>query len=329
MLQTLEYDWSALSFTFPPRISRGVVRSRVQVLHAAVSDGAIKGSGEGCPLALFGDDPCRAKAETQKVNSSALFAHADPAVIQSPAVRNAIDCAVWDWHAKTKKTSVWEIAGVNAIADAFTSITLPLADLDTTLRDAERLSEWPILKLKLGSEQDSERLTAVRRVRPAATILVDVNGGWTEQRFREMLPVLEQAEVAVLEQPLPANADRCLSRGQYPFKVIADESFSSRASWEWIVEKYDGINVKLDKLGGLTSALTAVARAKSEGLFTVVGCMFGTGLSLAPAFVVAAQADLADLDNVTLLADDPNPTVSVRQGRISLLPDCSWGRLAS
>src|SRR3984885_3168141 len=221
------------------------------------------------------------------------------------AARSALDCAYWDVNAKATGRRAYELAGLIAPAPRVTAYTISLASPMAMAAAAERAGTRPLLKVKLGSpEGDGERIAEVRRSAPRSELIVDANEGWTADNLRQNLAACADAGVTLIEQPLPEKADATLARIQRPIPVCADESLHDRAGLEALAGKYDAINVKLDKAGGLTEALALAAEAEQRGFFIMVGCMVATSLSMAPAMLVAQRARFVDLDGPLLLAED-------------------------
>ena len=226
------------------------------------------------------------------------------------AARNALDCALWDLEAKRAGRRVWELAGRPAPGPVVTAYTLSLAEPETMREKAAANAHRPLLKVKLGGEGDVARIEAVRAGAPAARIIVDANEGWTAEQYAELAPVFVRLGVAMVEQPFPAGDDAALADLARPLPVCADESCHDRASLPALKGRYDLVNVKLDKTGGLTEALGLVDAARAEGYGIMVGCMMGTSLAMAPAVIAAQGAEVVDLDGPLLLAEDRDPPLT-------------------
>ena len=220
------------------------------------------------------------------------------------AARNAVDCALWDLEAKRSGTPVWALAGLAAPGPEVTAYTLSLADPDTMRAEAAKHAHRPLLKIKLGGEGDMARLEAVREGAPASRIVIDANEGWSAEEYAALAPALLRLGVEMVEQPLPAGADDALADMARPLPVCADESCHDRASLPSLAGKYDMVNIKLDKTGGLTEALALRDAARAAGFTVMVGCMVGSSLAMAPALLVAQGAAITDLDGPLLLAQD-------------------------
>lgn len=226
------------------------------------------------------------------------------------AARNALDCALWDLEAKMLRQPVWHLAAVNEPRPLTTAYTLSIDTPEAMLTAAEAAADRPVLKVKLaGDEMDLTRLRAVRAAAPGAELIVDANEALTPGKLDFLLPHFVQLQVSVIEQPLPAHADNILRGNSSPIPLCADESIRTRAQLDDVAEKYQAINIKLDKAGGLTEALALRDAARKRGLKIMVGCMLGTSLAMAPAMLVAQEADWVDLDGPLLLDRDREPPI--------------------
>ncbi|MEZ5883126.1 MAG: N-acetyl-D-Glu racemase DgcA [Paracoccaceae bacterium] len=283
-------------------ISRGS-RSEARVLTVRVSRDGVEGRGECVPYARYGEtlDSVAAQigALPDEITRGAL-----QEALPAGAARNAVDCALWDLEAKRAGRRIWEMAGLAVPGPVVTAFTLSLDTPERMRAAAARHAHRPILKIKLGTPDDMARLEAVRAGAPAARIIVDANEGWTAEIYEDLAPHLVRLGVAMVEQPLPAGADEMLAEIVRPLPVCADESCHDRASLAALAGKYDMVNVKLDKAGGLTEALALRDLARTEGYGVMVGCMVGSSLAMAPAVLVAQGAEIVDLDGPLLLAED-------------------------
>jgi L-alanine-DL-glutamate epimerase-like enolase superfamily enzyme len=220
------------------------------------------------------------------------------------AARNALDCAFWDFEAKRSGHRVFELAGLAPPTPRSTAFTISLGPAAVMAEAAARAADRPLLKVKLGSGDDGERITAVRRAAPKAELIVDANEGWADDNLVQNFAACAQAGVTLIEQPLPEGRDGALAQIKRPIPVCADESVHDRDSLAALAGKYDAINIKLDKTGGLTEALALAAAAEQQGFALMVGCMVATSLAMAPAMLVAQGASVVDLDGPLLLAKD-------------------------
>jgi L-alanine-DL-glutamate epimerase-like enolase superfamily enzyme len=287
-------------------ISRGSKTEAVVVV-AELSDGTHKGRGECVPYARYGESPEGVVAAIETMRP-ALMQGLDRAGLQNAmpagAARNALDCAFWDLEAKRSGRRVFELAGIGAPKPRITAYTISLGPAAAMAAAAARAADRPLLKVKLGSGDDRERIAAVRRAAPHAELIVDANEGWADDNLVQNLAACAQAGVTLIEQPLPEGRDGALAQIKRPIPVCADESVHDRASLAALAGKYDAINVKLDKTGGLTEALALVVEAERQGLAIMAGCMVATSLAMAPAMLLAQKASVVDLDGPLLLAKD-------------------------
>ena len=296
----VHYDDFRLAEAFT--ISRGT-KTQAEVITVTVEDGAHRGHGECVPYARYGESRGSVKAQIK-----ALPERFDRAALQdllpAGAARNAVDCALWDLAAKQTGRRVWELAGLSAPGPEVTAFTLSLDTPSEMRRAAERHRHRPVLKIKLGTPDDIPRLEAVRAGAPKPRIIVDANEGWSPEVYADLAPHLQRLGVVLVEQPLPAGADDALLGMARPVPVCADESCHDRAALPGLKGKYDLVNIKLDKTGGLTEALALRDAARVAGYGVMVGCMVGSSLAMAPAVLVAQGAALTDLDGPLLLARD-------------------------
>ncbi|MGB7316802.1 MAG: N-acetyl-D-Glu racemase DgcA [Planktotalea sp.] len=283
-------------------ISRGS-RTEAKVLTVRLNDGVQTGWGECVPYARY-DETLESVEEQIRglpndVTRAALYDLLEPG-----AARNAVDCALWDLEAKRAGKRVWDLAGLPAPKAEITAYTLSLATPDAMQKQARENAFRPLLKIKLGTPDDMPRLEAVRRGAPKSRIIIDANEGWSADVYAELAPHLVGLGVELVEQPLPAGADDALREIERPLPVCADESCHDRASLPKLKGKYDVVNIKLDKTGGLTEALALKEAALAEGYQVMVGCMVGSSLAMAPATLLAQGAMVTDLDGPLLLAED-------------------------
>ncbi len=291
----------------PFAISRGSKTEAVVVV-AELADGTHRGRGECVPYARYGETPDSVVAAIEAMRP-ALRHDLDRVALQAAmpagAARNGLDCALWDLEAKRTDRQVYELANLAAPKPLVTAFTISLAAPDAMAQAAERAASRPLLKVKLGGGgDDGKRIAAVRRAAPKAELIVDANEGWNEDNLAQNLSACAEAGVTLIEQPLPQAHDAALAHIERPIPVCADESVHDRSSLDAVAGKYDAINVKLDKAGGLTEALALAAEAERRGLAVMVGCMIATSLAMAPAMLVAQRARVVDLDGPLLLAKD-------------------------
>lgn len=304
-------------------ISRGS-KTEAQVLTVRVTRGGVTGWGECVPYARYGETPDSVMAQI-----AALPAGIDRAALKDTlpagAARNAVDCALWDLEAKARGMRAWQLAGLAEPGPLVTAYTLSL-DRPEAMRDqAAANAHRPVLKVKLGTEADMPRIEAVRAGAPDAALIVDANEGWTADLYTALAPHLVRLGVRLVEQPLPVAEDGALADIPRPLPVCADESCHTASDLPRLKGRYDIVNVKLDKTGGLTEALALVRAARADGFGVMVGCMVGTSLAMAPAVLAAQGADWVDLDGPLLLAQDrPHPLRYDANGVHPPQPDL-WG----
>ncbi len=283
-------------------ISRGS-RTEAQVLTAHVTVGGVTGRGECVPYARYGETLDSVADQIAglpgDVGRAALYD-----LLPAGAARNAVDCALWDLEAKQTGKRVWQLAGLDKPGPQITAYTLSLDTPDAMQAQAAKNAHRPLLKIKLGTPDDMPRLEAVRAGAPASTIIIDANEGWSAAVYADLAPHLVRLGVALVEQPLPAGEDEALIGMARPVPVCADESCHDRGSLAALAGKYDVVNIKLDKTGGLTEALALRDAAHAQGFDVMVGCMVGSSLAMAPATLVAQGVRIVDLDGPLLLAED-------------------------
>ncbi|WP_299613201.1 N-acetyl-D-Glu racemase DgcA [uncultured Tateyamaria sp.] len=283
-------------------ISRGS-RTEAHVLTVQVSDGVHTGRGECVPYARYDETLDSVTAEINGLSGDLTRAGLYD-LLPAGAARNAVDCALWDLEAKRTGQRVWELAGLPKPGPEITAYTLSLDTPDAMQAQAAQNAHRPLLKIKLGTPDDMPRLEAVRAGAPKASIIVDANEGWSAEVYADLAPHLVRLGVQLVEQPLPAGKDDALLGMARPVPVCADESCHDTASLPGLKGKYDMINIKIDKTGGLTEALALRDAARAEGYGVMVGCMVGSSLAMAPATLVAQGAAVVDLDGPLLLAED-------------------------
>ena len=283
-------------------IARGS-RTQAQVLSVSVTRDGVTGIGECVPYARYGETLDSVEAEIAGLPSDISRAALQEA-LPAGAARNAVDCALWDWEAKSAGKRAWQLAGLTRPGPEITAYTLSLDTPEAMRAQAAQNAHRPLLKIKLGTPDDMPRLEAVRAGAPNARIIVDANEGWSAEVYSDLAPHLVRMGVQMVEQPLPAGADDMLAEIDRPLPVCADESCHDRASLPALQGKYDMINIKIDKTGGLTEALALRDAAVAQGYGIMVGCMVGSSLAMAPAVLVAQGAAIVDLDGPLLLAED-------------------------
>lgn len=287
-------------------ISRGAKTEAIAIV-AGVSRAGQTGYGECVPYARYGETPEGTLAAIQAMQA-AIEGGMDRQALQqrmpAGAARNALDCALWDLEAKEAGRRVWDLIGHSIPRPLTTAYTISLGTPQAMAEATAKAAHRPLLKIKLGGEGDEARIAAVRQAAPKSELIVDANEAWTDANLERHLAACAEAGVTMIEQPLPAGRDQALAQIARPVAVCADESVHDRASLGGLRERYDAINIKLDKTGGLTEALAMADAAKALGFDLMVGCMVATSLAMAPAMVVAQQARVVDLDGPLLLSED-------------------------
>jgi L-alanine-DL-glutamate epimerase-like enolase superfamily enzyme len=287
-------------------ISRGAKTEAVTVV-AELSHAGLTGRGECVPYPRYGETPeatLNALQAMQEPLSRGFDRKALQAGMPPGAARNALDCAFLDLEAKTGDKRAWNLLGRPEPRACVTAYTISLGTPEAMAAAAEKVARRRLLKVKLGGDGDGERIAAVRKAAPDCELIVDANEAWSAQNLEQNLAACAAEGVTLVEQPLPAGRDEALARIKRPLKVCADESVHDRLSLEGLRERYDAVNIKLDKTGGLTEALAMADAARALGFDIMVGCMVGTSLSMAPAMLLTALARFVDLDGPLLLARD-------------------------
>jgi L-alanine-DL-glutamate epimerase-like enolase superfamily enzyme len=287
-------------------ISRGAKTEAVTVV-AEVSRGGHTGRGECVPYARYGETPEATLATLLSMLEPlkrGLDRQALQAAMPAGAARNALDCALLDLEAKTTGQRVWNLLGRPAPRACTTAYTISLGTPAVMAAATAKAAHRPLLKIKLGGDSDGMRIAAVRKSAPESELIVDANEAWTPANLEQNLAECAELGVTLVEQPLPAGQDEALARISRPLSVCADESVHDRASLEGLRARYDAVNIKLDKTGGLTEALVMADAAQALGFEIMIGCMVATSLAMAPAMLLAQQARFVDLDGPLLLAHD-------------------------
>jgi L-alanine-DL-glutamate epimerase-like enolase superfamily enzyme len=298
------------------------------VVVAELSDGRHRGRGECVPYARYGET-LDAVAAAITAMAAQIARGLDRAALQAAmppgAARNALDCAFWDLAAKQSGTPVHEIAGLPVPQPLMTAYTISLAAPDEMAAAAEKVADRALLKVKLGGRDDPARIAAVRRAAPRCELIVDANESWTGDDLAQNLAACADAGVTLVEQPLPADGDDALGAITRPLAVCADESVHATTSLAALAGKYDAVNIKLDKTGGLTEALAMARAAEELGFGLMVGCMVATSLAMAPAILLAQRARVVDLDGALLLARDRPHGLRYEGSRVHPAVPALWG----
>jgi len=308
-------------------ISRGT-KTEAAVVVVAIDDGGSLGHGEAVPYARYGESLERTLAQIESVRS-AIEAGADRASLQTllpaGAARNAIDCALWDLGAKRRGVPARVVAGVPKPLPVITAFTISVGTPEEMAAAAAKAASRPLLKIKLAGEGDPARLAAVRAAAPGANLIADANESWTDALLEHNLEACANNGVLLVEQPLPAGRDAKLAKIPHIVPVCADESVHDRTGLEDLRARYEAVNIKLDKTGGLTEALALAAQARLLGFETMIGCMVATSLSMAPAFLLTSRARFVDLDGPLLLARDRPDGIFYDGSVMHPPPRALWG----
>ncbi len=308
-------------------ISRGA-KTEAEVITVTIRDGDAMGRGECVPYARYGET-------LESVRNQINDAAADLAngigrkelqsTMKPGAARNAIDCALWDLEAKQSGRRAHQDACKMPPRPVPTAMTISLGDPGDMAAQARANAHRPLLKVKVGSDNDIARIHAVAGGAPNSRIILDANEGWTEANIHDNLLAAAEYHVALVEQPLPVGQDALLNAIPHPVPICADESVHTADDLERLAGLYDAVNIKLDKTGGLTAALELRDRAHELGFAVMVGCMVGTSLAMAPAVLLAQGADYVDLDGPLLLARDRSPGLTYSGSLVSPPDWALWG----
>ena len=304
-------------------ISRGA-RVSAEVIEVNIARSGHIGRGESLPYARFGDSFTKAHGQISQLPPDVTRTHLQT-LLPAGAARNAVDCALWDLEGKSQALRVWQLLGLVAPKPLQTAYTLSLDTPQAMRERAMQNADRPILKLKLGGVDDLGRLEAVRAGAPKSRLIVDANEGWTLDIYQSLAPYLMKLGVVLVEQPFPADEDDILGEIARPLPICADESCHDRTSLAGLLGKYDMVNIKLDKAGGLTEAIALRDQARAMGFGVMVGCMVTSSLAIAPAVLLAQGVDMVDLDAPMLLADDQPNALEFDRATISPPTPQLWG----
>jgi L-alanine-DL-glutamate epimerase-like enolase superfamily enzyme len=309
-------------------ISRGS-KTEAEVITCTIREAGHVGRGECVPYRRYGEsmESVRAAIEAMRPQLQAgMDRNGLRAAMPAGAARNAIDCALWDLEAKAAGRPVGEMIGIAAPQPLETAYTLSLGEPEAMAAQARANAGRPLLKVKIGGGGDDiARIRAVRQAAPESRIILDANEGWNDEDVAANLAAAAELGIALVEQPLPAGKDGMLARIPHPVPVCADESVHEAKDLAALRDRYDAVNIKLDKAGGLTEALALAAAARSLGLGVMVGCMVGTSLAMAPAVLLAQGVDYVDLDGPLLLARDRDPGLTYEGSMVSPPTAALWG----
>jgi L-alanine-DL-glutamate epimerase-like enolase superfamily enzyme len=314
-------------YKYPFRIT-GYDWTVAEVLYVEIERDGVTGRGEAAGIYYKGDSPQHCLEEVERVREE-IERGADRQtlleMLPPGGARNALDCALWELEAKEQQRPVWQLAGLSEPHSLVTTYTIGADEPQAMVQRALDFSEARALKLKLtGEREDAERVSAVRSARPDVWLAVDANQGFTRKTFADLLPVLEEARVRLVEQPFPIDRIDDMNGLNSPIPVAADESAQTEDDLSKLAGRFNIVNIKLDKCGGLTAGLRMAARARELGLGVMVGNMMGTSLAMAPAFLIGQLCNVTDLDGPLLLRSDRQPSVEYKDGAISC-SEAVWG----
>ncbi|HWD29415.1 MAG TPA: dipeptide epimerase [Rhizomicrobium sp.] len=305
----------------------GYVITDAEVVHVTLTQDGVRGDGEASGVFYRGETPETLAAQIESVRpaiEAGIARDALRALLPVGGARNALDCALWDLESKRCGRTAWEMADMFAADTIATTLTIG-ADTPARMAEAaERYGAAPRLKVKLTGEGDVDRLSAIRNARPEAWISVDANQAFTRAGLEELLPVLQALDIAMIEQPLPAGRDADLDGLHSPIPLAADESVQGLADVAGARGRFEFVNIKLDKCGGLTEALLMVDAIRAAGMRPMVGCMAGTSLAMIPGALLGQRCDIVDMDGAMFLARDSEPRVTYQNGVI-VPPKEGWG----
>lgn len=327
MLRQLSLRTDRRPLAAPFRISRGT-RHAADLLVVELEQDGFVGRGEGAPNPRYGEstDSCTAQLGAMRGAIEAGLGRTELLrAMPAGAARNALDCALWDLEARITGVSAASLAGMERPPPLITARTVTIDTPGAMARSAAAMAAVSLIKVKVDANDPAAQLRAVRAAAPGPTIIVDANEAWSPALLRAMLPVLAEQRVSLLEQPLPAGQDAALEGLGSETPICADESCHVAADVERLASRYQAVNIKLDKTGGLTAALDLLAAARAAGMDVMTGCMICSSLSIAPAFLVAARSDYVDLDGPLWLAQDHADGVRLTGGRLTAPSGHLWG----
>ncbi len=306
MLRSLVVSRRRWPLKAPFRISRGV-KTAADTVMVELRRGAAVGRGESVPYPRYGESVDGVVAHLETVAGAFEAGMPDEALaamLPAGAARNALDCALWDLRARETDRTVAEMTGLVRPERLACAVTVSLDAPEAMAAAARAIADAPVVKVKLDGEQVEERLLAVGQAAPNSRLIIDPNEGWTIELLRDVSPLLARMNIALIEQPLPADDDHALAGFVPPAPVCADESVHTADQLAELKDRYQAINIKLDKAGGLTEAIALLAGARRLGFTVMTGCMVGSSLAIAPALHIAGASDFADLDGPWWLAGD-------------------------
>ncbi|HEV2441719.1 MAG TPA: N-acetyl-D-Glu racemase DgcA [Steroidobacteraceae bacterium] len=327
MLRTLNIRHRTLPLRSPFRISRGV-KLAADVVTAELGQGGCVGRGEAVPYGRYGESVASVMDEIEMLRDAVCGGMGRDelqARLPAGAARNALDAALWDLESGLSHVPVWRQLGRPPHSPLVTALTIGIDTPQEMEKAASRISDHKLIKIKVDAADPGARIEAVRRAAPRAKLIVDPNESWTIEILREVRPALERASVTLLEQPLPADADDALQGLSYPIPICADEACHTTSNLPSLRDRYQAVNIKLDKTGGLTEAWRLLRDTRGRGFTVMVGCMVCSSLGIAPALEIAREADFVDLDGPLWLECDHPDGVTLKGGLLTPPAPAFWG----
>ena len=327
MSRTLHSEHERFPLNAPFRIARGV-KTAADVVTVTLSEGASVGRGEAVPYPRYGESVESALAAIESARALIEAGGDRQALLQAlpaGAARNALDCALWDLEARLAGRDVAEMIGGQPLAPIVTALTIGIDTPAAMAAAARAAGDVPLLKVKVDAEDPEARIRAVRAAAPGAALIVDPNESWDRALVEAMQDVLVATNVALLEQPVPAGDDEWLDGFSPAVPICADEAVHVAADLDVVARRYQAVNVKLDKSGGMTAALDVAREARAMDLGLMTGCMICSSLSIAPALHLAAMSDFADLDGPLWLQEDRPGGIRQEGGLIHPPAKGFWG----
>lgn len=311
------------------RISRGS-KTTAEVIVVTVTDGTYRGWGESVPYARYGESISTVSYQLENLQTLLNASTGSPLTealgfLPPGAAKNALDCAIWDLKCKQHSKNIFELTNLPSLQNCITAQTLSVDTAEVMQREAAKLYSAPLVKVKLDAQDVISKMSAIQNVCPNSKFIIDANEGWSIDLLEKVVEPLAKLNVCLIEQPLPSSDDDALIGFNTPIPLCADESCHTSTDIERLCDRYQAINIKLDKTGGLTEAIELLTSAKSAKLKTMIGCMVGTSLGMAPAFALCHGVDYVDLDGPILIAQDRLNGFEYKDGRISLPENLLWG----
>jgi len=311
----------------PFSISRGS-KTSVDVVVVELEQSGFRGHGEAVPYRRYDqtiEQTLDSIHEVAQDIRNGISRDELISILPANAARNAVDCAMWDLEAKRSKQPLWKIADLPKPNPILGAYTISMGEPGTMAQAATKAQQFPLLKLKLGSAAIAESLTAVRKSCPTSRLIVDANEAWDIDQLDELMPRLIELGIEAIEQPLPAGKDEELATRDYPIPLCADESFFDSAKLDSLSDRYQIFNIKIDKTGGLTHAIRTAAAIKQSGKEIMIGSLMATSLALAPAMLLAYNAEIVDLDSRLWLASDRDGGIRYENGLFLPAEQTLWG----